>query len=471
MHRKSRIANTAFIFTGVFCSLVLFFACPASLSSDKQTCYYVLCGNLLVLTVLIGFVISQKRMDILEPFPFVTAVYILMYYITPIICLLTGDIEWFGLDLWGGCIKGTLLASIGYFCFLIGYFTNGRYLCFSSNNDYDISAEEIVVSETEKTRKNYVMLNMLFWMIGFLGSVILIRSTGRSLMYILTLSDNSSTEITSSSSLLFLGVVAHLMLPSYLYIFTYSRSKLLKIVTFYLMAMTYLIRGFRFILVAIIMAPIVLHYLRKGKRPKIYHIAFIVIMLFVMIGIVGLARTDIRKGVGINEAVLSELSTDSIKDIIINYFSIFKNYYGIVDCFPDRMDYTYGQQIFLYTLIMFVPRAIWPGKPEPINYNVVATAISDYARKAGSAPPNLAEFYHEFGTIGIVVFMFIFGKLCHSLYNRMKRSDIHSSIAYASIYPLLLQIIIRGYTPSNFYLIVVVLVPIFATRWLIDRPG
>ena len=469
MASKTRSNSVLFMLVGATIIEVLILSCPAVLNEQKRLCYYTLCGNLTIYLILWAIFLAKRNFDILEPIIFVTVLYVLLYYVTPLICLLTGDISWFGLDLWSGCEKGTIYATVGYLFFLVGYFKRGSFLLLSDNKMEYSEEENNGRDITLIQGTNYLILNVIFWLIGFSASVILILSTGKSIVYIFTLAEGSSTEIASSSEVLFLGVIAHIMLPSYLYIFTISKSRVLKILLFYLMAMTYIIRGFRFILVAVILAPIVLSYIRKNKSPRIFQIFVVLLVLFIMIGIIGLSRTDIRNGLGFSKDVFSTLSFDTIKNILINYFSIFKNYYGIVEAFPEKMSFTMGQQIFLYTLIMLVPRAIWPGKPDPINYQVVATAISDYARRAGSAPPNLAEFYHEFGFIGIIVFMFIFGVLCKKLYTKMQYKDIHSNIMYAAIYPLLLQIVIRGYTPSNFYLVVVVLIPIWATKRMLRK--
>lgn len=46
---------------------------------------------------------------------------------------------------------------------------------------------------------------------------------------------------------------------------------------------------------------------------------------------------------------------------------------------------------------MFIPRALWPSKPEPVTRSVITTSISAYANMAGTAYPYIGEYYHEFG--------------------------------------------------------------------------
>lgn len=98
-----------------------------------------------------------------------------------------------------------------------------------------------------------------------------------------------------------------------------------------------------------------------------------------------------------------------LKKRFLVIFEIFKTYYGIMKHIPKDLSYTYGQQIFLYTLIMFIPRALWTSKPEPVTRSVITTSISAYANMAGTAYPYIGEYYHEFGVAGVIVGCFIFG--------------------------------------------------------------
>ena len=124
------------------------------------------------------------------------------------------------------------------------------------------------------------------------------------------------------------------------------------------------------------------------------------------------------------------------------------------------MNYTFGEQMFFYTLIMLVPRFVWPSKPQPIIREVLMKTVSKYASLAGTAYPYLGEYYHEFGLLGVILFCFLLGLFCRYLAKKLYSSNIHDIIIYSVCFPLLFQILIRGYTPSNFYMMVFVLLPI-----------
>lgn len=161
---------------------------------------------------------------------------------------------------------------------------------------------------------------------------------------------------------------------------------------------------------------------------------------------------------------MSSLSAELVYDIILDNFSIVKTYYGIVLNIPNEMGYTLGRQIILYTAIMLIPRAVWLSKPQPILRDVISASVTEYSARAGTAYPYVGEYYHEFGIFGVIVLSLILGKLLGRLKCYMFKSDIHSQIVYATVFPLVFQILIRGYTPSNFYMIVFVILPVIISK-------
>ena len=153
-----------------------------------------------------------------------------------------------------------------------------------------------------------------------------------------------------------------------------------------------------------------------------------------------------------------------IFEAIWGNFDIYKTYYGVVSRIPSQMDYTLGQQMILYTLAIFVPRAIWPNKPQPIIRQVIAVSVNNYAAVAGSAYPALGEWYHEFGVLGCVVIAFISGRLLKRLWNLSNENSIISLMLFSIVLPSLLQVCIRGYTPTNFWMILTMVLPLFVIK-------
>lgn len=442
--------------------LMLFCNCPIELDTEKKRCFFVLCIQLLIIWMVLTVVINQFGMRIIEPIVLFSAVHIAMFNITPILCLMTNEIDWFGTDVWSGCCKGAWISTLAYCLILFMYYKRNpeHYKRNPALECYDAEA-----SNLEHTRYRCLYFNYVVWFLAFVVHLYFIASSGKSVLYILLLGmGNHEVEIAEASNLAFLGVVAYAMLPSYLYIFKYTTSKIIKILLLYLMAATFIVRGFRFILIAIILAPIIFLCLDKNKRPKIYQIISVFVILLLLISILQLTRDSIRAGTGVNLNFFKGFSFDTIYDIILENFSIVKTYYGVVSSIPEKMDYTFGLQMILYTAIMLIPRALWPSKPQPVSPEVLSVSVSGYAAQAGTAYPYIGEYYHEFGIVGVIVFSLLAGKMLNWLRLKMYEQSIGAKVLYASVMPLIFQIMIRGYTPSNFYMILFVVLPIIISE-------
>lgn len=451
--KTNAIFSITFFIAIIISIIFLFCFQPANLSNDLYQCYYVLVSQLIVYLLIWIILFALTKVDILEPIVLVTSIHLLLFVITPIISLYRNDILWFNKNVWGGCVKGTLLSTLAYIFFILGYY-------FGKTKRIQYKQKNI------KNWKRIYNISLIIWLFCFICNMVYILSSGINITYVLTLGSSGSTTIgeTSNSILGFIGMISYGMISSYLYIFYYSNSKILKGILFYLMFATYLIRGFRFIIVAIIVAPLIFMYIKEKKRPSFILIIAVLLLLSISVGFIGGIRDDMRAGNGIGNSINSIMQFEYITSVIIDNFSIFKTYYGIVQNIPSIMDYTFGKLMFMYTLIMFIPRVIWPSKPNPISQKINEIAVNKYASKAGTAYPYLGEYYHEFGVVGIMFFSYLFGKICSWLKIKMYEINIHSIILYSSICPLLLQIMIRGYTPSNFYLIIFSVLPIFILK-------
>ena len=450
---KYGMLSISFFITIIISIIFLFCFHPTNLTNDLYQCYYVLVFQLIIYLAVWIVLFLFTKIDIFEPIVLVTAIHLLLFVITPIISLYQNDILWFNKNVWGGCIKGTLLSTLAYVFFVFGYY-------FGKTKRRKYKQKNI-----QNFGKIYSM-SLIIWIFCFICNMVYILLAGINIKYFLTLGSSGSITIgeTSNSLVGFLSVISYGMISSYLYIFYYSNSKLLKGILFYLMFASFLIRGFRFIIVAMVVAPLFFVYLKEKKRPSVILVIILLLLLSISVGFIGGIRDSMRAGNGIGNSINSIMQFEYITSVIIDNFSIYKTYYGIIQNIPAIMNYTFGKLMFMYTLIMFIPRFIWPSKPNPVSQKVNEIAVSKYASKAGTAYPYLGEYYHELGIFGIMIFTFFFGKICSWLKIKMYERNIHSIILYSSICPLLLQIMIRGYTPSNFYLIIFSLLPIIILK-------
>ena len=146
-------------------------------------------------------------------------------------------------------------------------------------------------------------------------------------------------------------------------------------------------------------------------------------------------------------------------------FDLYKTLYAAVVYFPEKHFFTLGQQLVFLTLVTAIPRAIWPGKPISIFETLKAEWLGQGAITGAWAYAQITEFYVEYGTIGAIVLMGIFGKICRNLKKSYRTpKTIHSLVAYSVTYPMLMQFVIRGYMPINFWIMFFMLVPVLVIK-------
>lgn len=120
--KTNAIFSITFFIAIIISIIFLFYFQPANLSNDLYQCYHFLVSQLIVYLLIWIILFALTKIDILEPIVLVTSIHLLLFVITPIISLYRNDILWFNKNVWGGCIKGTLLSTLAYIFFIFGYY-------------------------------------------------------------------------------------------------------------------------------------------------------------------------------------------------------------------------------------------------------------------------------------------------------------------------------------------------------------
>lgn len=125
-----------------------------------------------------------------------------------------------------------------------------------------------------------------------------------------------------------------------------------------------------------------------------------------------------------------------------------------------------GQQLIYLTLVTCIPRAIWPNKPVSIiDSQLKPYFMGNGAVRGAWAYAQLTEFYIEFGIAGVVICMGVFASFCKFLKKcTFQPKNIHELVMVATFYPMLMQLVIRGYMPINFWAIFFMMIPITVIR-------
>lgn len=424
--------------------------------------YIVLLISYFTVAGIFILIVIKYNIDIFQPFILISILYICIFSITPMLLIVQGKTDAHGVDVMAGCIKATIIYMISYIAFVAGYVLFNIKL---NKIDYLKNDNEI------KYNKNKILkMSFIIWLVSYILSMLYLAGIGRNPIYVLTIGSKGIVQSTSIGGLLgFISNFSYCMIIPYIYIFFFSKNTFFKLIIGYLTLTVYLARGFRFIIIIMFASLIVAYYRNKKKKPSTYTIIIILTIALVFIGALGFARRDLKTGGNVD---WKSFGIENIVYALESNFDIYKPFYGIVQNYPSNYEHTFGKSIFLETIMMFIPRAIWPSKPLAIDSSVllaIRRSVSEFSiLVAGMAVPNIGEYYVDFGVIGCIILMFLFGtasKWTTRFYFR-KNNNLHDIILYSVILPSFLQIVIRGYTPSVFYIVLFLILPNFFIRKL-----
>lgn len=410
------------------------------------------------------------KLDIFEPIVTISFFYIMIYFITPIYDLVSKQYLWYGYNLYEYGTKSSFIALLGYLIFYFLYYSARRKKINNIENKKIKINNEYILDSKQKV----ILFILVMYIICFLANVFyLIKSNGNSLVYILSLGmlGKGGTGSVLNAPIGFISMLSYSLPTCTLLYWEFGESKLLKIILFIPMLLLQVVRGFRFFVIQIAITFFAYYYLKKKKRPTIKKIFFLGILLLIPILLMTLFRNNIRDGVGVNLSIVDiNLIFKGFDAMFWENLRIYKNFYGMVAVIPEKFPYVYFRQIIIGTMIMFIPRIIWPGKISMYGGEGLATIIgSDIG--SGQAYPNLGEFYYAFGVWGVIFFMGLYSLWMKNL--KVKYMNINSSgldiIVFSVLLGTNLQLIIRGYTPSNFWYIIFAILPVYIVRYLISR--
>lgn len=421
---------------------------------------YNLWVDIICLTVILILLVQYRGKGCFEPLYFISAIYVAMYFITPIYDILTGEFAWYGYYLFDYGMQTSLMAFVGYLLFYLIYvksFTWGRKI------------GRIKRVKCKVVPKNYtVAAILLMYVVCFAANAYYLLHSGYgSLLYILSLGflDNTSNVYTTYSNIGFISMLSYSLPTIVLLYWEFGNSKLLKWLLFIPMLMMQVARGFRFFVIQIFITYICYYFIRHNKKVKFSHLVIVLSAMMMFILIMTTFRVSIRSGVGIDTSIING---DTIKKSFDSAFwenlRIYRNVYGMIPVIPKPYNFVWGRQIIIGTIVMIIPRALWPGKISSYGGEPLTTLIGPKIA-SGQAYPALGEYYYAAGFIGILFFMGVYGHWAKRIKNNYMNNINSLDLIYFSV--LLgcnLQLIIRGYFPSNFWYLVFAVLPIWFTR-------
>ena len=463
---QKRINNRVIVGMGIVALAIglLIILIPVEIPNVYAKNYFVssccLIGSILLLLSLY----IKGSLDILEPISFISLIYILIYFVTPIYDVIIGQYYWFGYDLFPYGVKPTLIAFAGFVSFFILYTTR-----FSNRSELNLQPKTLGERRHVVTNK-VIPVSLLMYVICFLANTFyLVLRSGNRLLYLLTLGLAGEARVVDQiESPIGFVVMFSFCLPAITLLYIeYGHSRILKVTFFFLMLMLQIARGFRYFVIQIVVTFFAFFCLKSKRRPKIRTMILVLFLLLIPVILMTMYRNSIRMGLGMD---LSVINLESIKDALNAAFwdnlRIYRNFYGMVRKVPSVYPYVYGRQMIIGTIIMMIPRLFWPGKPPSAAGVDLTFLVGARLKDTGQAYPNIGEYYYAMGIPGVIICMAVYGTWAKKtkrklLANNNSPLDI---IEYSILLGTNLQLIIRGYLPSNFWYIFFSLLPIIIVK-------
>lgn len=422
--------------------------------------YVILLAGYIIVAGLLCISVVVMGADLFEPIILILVLLIGIFSVTPIILTSDGIVSIYGVEFMSGCIRATFAYILGSVAIFFGYYWTRRPVVKKTNTD--IMWNSLAIVDQRKILRRMYLIWGICYLIGMSYEVLIL---GRSLSYMLTIgSAGQINDMTASQTpLSFLVNFTYSLIIPWLYILFRERLVLPKIITSVLMLLIYIVCGWRFIIVIMLLSAACVYYVSHNKRPRVGAVLTGLGAMLVLFTLIGGARNALRNDQDADWVV----DSSAIETTLETNFNIYQPFYGVVTKYPSEYSYTYGEGMIFDTLITFYPRMLWPDKPKARDFaslrairNSMGNQVID---QAGMAVPNIGEIYVDFGLIGIIIIMFLYGRVLRWMVSwyRNERVDLETLIVYATAFALNFQFVIRGYMPNNFYLFVFVMWPVF----------
>lgn len=403
------------------------------------------------------FVISKVYVKILHPFGMISVLYLLIFIVAPMALISSGDSTCHGDMVMDGCGKGTIIFLLSYLFFSIGY------ACTHIN----VQENKICNNKHVLTNKSNIFgVIMLLWMIGCISCCYYIYKS--SFAFTFLLGGNEAIVERSNAGLKFLASFAYFMIFPCLMLSLICKRKAIVYPIVGITVLLFLLRGTRIFLLIILAAYIIMYVRKHNVRIKGIHVIVGIVAFVAMITAVGSNRKTVKGG---GEESMTFTSEDVVNTMVTN-FDIYKPYYGLVANCPEYYDYSYGKGIFYDTFIALIPRFVWKNKPEEEEMSMSAAIKNTTGEgpiRAAMSWPCIAEFYMDFGVLGVLLFSFLYGRIMKKSIRLLNSGNIFDVMTYGVLLPTFFQLIIRGYTPINFIMYICLFLPYFIIKPKLKR--
>jgi oligosaccharide repeat unit polymerase len=225
--------------------------------------------------------------------------------------------------------------------------------------------------------------------------------------------------------------------------------------------------GGRYRVLLLLVSVFVYYYLERQKRPRtVVVLAMVLVVYFFVVGGIGFYRAAEPTVSGVRSRVLGEdvFTAPEAWDTFLSSSRLVTSTAALVHAIPKYIDHLWGQS-FLGIFLQPIPRFLWPDKPSAIGLE----SLSEFW-PTGTAAPFWALFYVNFGALGVLVGMALWGGLSRWIYEIYRRNTLDplAQVQLALYYAYTFHVYGRGATTFAFiaYGIVYVLLPVWLLWWM-----
>lgn len=468
MISRTKLKRYAVFLIYLFIGLVLIGQFNSAFTSTELLLYSELIFAYFWTAGLLVYAVFQLNLYLFEPMVFIGLFYEMMFVIKPCVDLHDRYMVEHTVNVLSGGNKATALFVLGFTVFFFAY-----YCMPGTRRKIPKKPYRTILFE------DHPILLYSAWTVLFVLCIYSFMSKGLSLNYIFSLG-RMGHRITDGDGidLLFLDNFGITLITCWLIIILKTKSRMMKIIISVLTILYLIVRNARWLVLIFLLSPIVYYYTKKHRMPNM-----VLLLTVGTLGIVVFAWMQANRTVFLTGGAISGWGNKgfSLSTILAPFdteLNIYRTFYSLVNRYPSIYPYIYGQS-FLYTFILFIPRILWKAKPKNPFLDIIENALNVSARTAGTSLANIGEFYANFGIIGVVVGMFLLGRVMrwvrdYFVFNSYAQTEAEllnrddNYILYGILFPLLFSWIARGYFCSNFYTTIFALLP-FIVKFILER--
>ncbi len=409
---------------------------------------------------------TRGSMDFFEPVYFVSLLYVLVFFLRPLQILydyharsrfMPADLELFQWVL--------LVGALGFVCFRVGY---------ASRIGASMGRRLPNVSGPWQHHR-VVRIAAMYTLIGIVGFSFAATQAGGFSLFFGTLRGRrllGEQGYWILASTLVLVQAATIVVGTYY--FKTRRLGALFVFSLVLSVAAGLSLGSRSeVLIVLVTLLVIFYYLRRFRPGRLVTNTVLIglfagaALLFVVTQVA--VRKQLLEGGELGEISLTSLATEDIASRFLDEFSQFDWFVIVRNIAPRELPFQYGKT-FLEFFSRFVPRAIWPEKPDPISFRI---SMMVGGARSGHPSTILGELYLNFNVLGIIVGSLIIGIILRALYAYLQqnRSNPAVILLYAYTFASLHRFFTRAFAPKMFGFLLFLVPTILALRLVEQRKG